>query len=245
MPVALAVDYARRWNDALAATIQPHRHKLGGLATLPMQDPVAATDEIERAVKQLGLWGAAIGTEFGHALDSDALDPFYEAMVKLNVPLFLHPAPAGIDGPAGDPRLKRFDLDVVAGFAAQETLAVATMIFGGVLDRHPDLDIWISHGGGSIPFLASRLAQAARKRPWSSEAMRKDGAFEGLLSRFWFDAHVGDERSLRLLTDLVGSERIVYGTNFAGWDQPDGDHEHGPVPQQFADNARRLLRQAA
>jgi aminocarboxymuconate-semialdehyde decarboxylase len=174
-------------------------------------------------------------------LHSPALDPFYATLVELEVPLFIHPAPAGIDGPPGDPNLKRFDLDIIVGFGAQEAIAVSTLIFGGVLDRHPKLDVWISHGGGSIPVMAGRLAQAAIKRPWASAAHKKDGAFESLLSRLWFDTHVSDERALSLLKQVVGTDRLVFGTNFAGWDQSGGGH-HGPVDPRFATNARRLLR---
>jgi aminocarboxymuconate-semialdehyde decarboxylase len=237
-----ALAFCRRHNDACADLVATHADRLGGLAALPMQDLAAAGEELERAVRELGLWGAAVGTEFGTPLHDAAMDRFYETLVRLDVPLFLHPAPAGIDGPAGDPNLKRFDLDVIIGFAAQESIAVATLIFGGVLERHPDLDVWISHGGGAIPFLAGRLAQAGRKRPWASESMKKDGAFESALARLWFDTHLNDDGAMSLLTDTVGDERLVFGTNFAGWDQP-ADGHHGPVNPKFADNARRLLRQ--
>lgn len=239
---AEAVAFCRKHNDACAELVQRYPERLGGLASLPMQDPGAATEELHRAVSELGLWGAATGTEFNEPLHSPALDPLYEAFVKLDVPLFLHPAPSGIDGPPGDPNLKRFDLDVVIGFAAQESIAVATLIFGGVLDRHRELDIWISHGGGGLPMLAGRLAQAARKRPWAGEDIRKDGAFEEAVTRLWYDAHVTDPSALGLLRQWVGNDRIVYGTNFAGWDQP-GEGEHGEIDPAWADNARRLLRQ--
>ena len=236
-----AIAFCQRHNDACAEIVQQYPERLGGLAALPMQDPVAAEDELRRAVTELGLWGAATGTEFGEPLHSEALDRLYETFVELDVPLFFHPAPSGIDGPPGDPNLKRFDLDVIIGFAAQESIAVATLIFGGVLERHPDLDIWISHGGGGIPMMAGRLAQAARKRPWATESMKKDGAFEHMLTRLWYDAHVTDPSALALLRTWVGNDRIVHGTNFAGWDQPE-DGRHGEVDPVWAGNARRLLR---
>ncbi|MEX0923492.1 MAG: amidohydrolase family protein [Rhodovibrionaceae bacterium] len=239
---AEAVAFCQKHNDACAELVRAHPDRLGGLAALPMQDPIAARDELQRAVGELGLWGAATGTEFAEPLHSEALDPLYEAFVALDVPLFLHPAPSGIDGPPGDPNLKRFDLDVIIGFAAQESIAVATLIFGGVLDRHPALDIWISHGGGGTPMLAGRLAQAAQRRPWASEAIKKDGAFEEALTKLWYDAHVTDPSALALLRKWVGDDRIVYGTNFAGWDQPEEGH-HGEIAPAWADNARRLLRQ--
>jgi aminocarboxymuconate-semialdehyde decarboxylase len=238
-----AIAFCRRHNDACAELVKHYPQRLGGLAALPMQDPAAACEELERAVTELGLWGAATGTEFGEPLHSEKLDSLYQRFVDLDVPLFLHPAPSGIDGPPGDPNLKRFDLDVVIGFAGQESIAVATLIFGGVLERHPALDIWISHGGGGIPMLAGRLAQAARKRPWASEEIKKDGAFEQALTRLWYDAHVTDPSALSLLRNWVGNDRIVYGTNFAGWDQPD-EGQHGDIDPVWADNARRLLRKS-
>ncbi len=236
-----ALDFCRKHNDVLAELVAGHPERLAGFAALPMQSPKEAARELERACGDLGLVGAYVGTEFGLELDAPELDDFYAAVVAQNVPLFLHPAPAGIDGPAGDPRLRRFDLDLVLGFAAEESLAVATLVFGGVLDRHPSLDVCLSHGGGGAPFLQGRMACAARKRPWSPERLRPDGAFEAEMSRIWFDVHVHDPRSLELLRAAVGDERLVWGTNFAGWDQ--GVHEGlGDLAPKLAANARRLLR---
>jgi hypothetical protein len=117
---------------------------------------------------------------------------------------------------------------------------VATLVFGGVLDRHPKLDVWISHGGGALPVMVGRLAQAAMKRPWASAAHKKDGAFEALVSRLWFDTHVTDERLRDLLRQIADNDRLVFGTNFAGWDQSNWGGDHAVVDPAFADNARRL-----
>ena len=156
--------------------------------------------------------------------------------------MFIHPAPAGIDGPVGDPNLRRFDLDLIVGFAAQEAIAVARLIYGGVLDRHPKLDVCISHGGGATGYLFGRMRSAARKRPWASDSIRADGAFEALLNRLWFDIHVHADDSLALLKQHVNNERLVFGMNFAGWDQQPGDIREEARP--YADNTRRLLRSA-
>jgi aminocarboxymuconate-semialdehyde decarboxylase len=236
-----ADDFCRRHNDVLAELVGRYPSRLAGLAALPMQCPARAIVELRRAVEDLGLWGACVGTEFGCSLDAAQLDPLYAAFVELNVPLFLHPAPSGIDGPAGVPATDRFDLDLLIGFAAQETIAVGTLIFGGVLDRHPRLDICLSHGGGAIAFLAGRFAQAARKRPWSTGTKRELGAFDAQLCRLWFDNHVHSAEALALLESSVGRDRLVLGTNFAGWDQPAGGNKI-EAPHYLADNARRLLR---
>jgi len=244
IPVEQAVRFCQVHNDALAAVVQQHPDKLAGLAALPLQSPAEAARELRRAVTELGLVGASFGTDAPQPLDDSAMDLLYAEAVRLNVPMFIHPGPAGIDGPAGDPALKRFELDIIAGFAAQETLAVATLIYGGVLDRHPGLDVCVSHGGGGTALLVGRMAKGARKRPWSPPALRVEGAFEQRLKRLWFDTHVDHPQIMPLLTAVVGGEHLVYGTNFAGWDEPDADKAHGAasIAPELAANARKLLR---
>jgi aminocarboxymuconate-semialdehyde decarboxylase len=244
IPAKEAIAFCRRHNQALAALVRRYPDRLAAFAALPMQDPIAARDELIYAVTELGMWGPYVGTDTPRTIESPDFDPLYEACVRLDVPLFFHPAPDGIDGPPGNKALKGFDLDIVVGFAMQETLAVARLIFGGVLERHPRLDICISHGGGALAFLAGRLAQASRMRPWAPSWTRGDGAFEQVLRRLWYDAHLPDARALDMLTRLVGSDRLVFGTNFAGWDQPE-KIEHAAHAAAMADNARRLLRKTA
>lgn len=238
----LAIEYCRQHNDELAALVSQHPGRLAAMASLPMQSPEAACEELKRAVNELGMVGAYIGSELPVSLDSEALDDFYATVCQLNVPLFIHPAPSGIDGPVGDQRLQRFELEIMLGFAAQEALTIATLILGGVMTRHPTLDVCLSHGGGAIAVIAQRLADATRRRPWSPDYLKPDGAFEALLSRFWLDNHVHDEALLHLLEGYVGPEHIVLGTNFSGWDQPKKVQADDPRTQQMADNARRLLR---
>jgi aminocarboxymuconate-semialdehyde decarboxylase len=241
IPTEQATRFCRRHNDALAALVARHPDRLGAAAALPMQDVPAAVAELRRAVGELGMRAAYIGTGFPHGLDDPAMDPFYEALVALDVPLFLHPAPEGIDGPPGNPALKRYELDIMAGFTAQETVAVATLLFGGVLARHPGLDICISHGGGAIALIWGRLREAAHRRAWAPAHLKPDGAFESQLARIWYDIHMHDDRALALLAERVGTDRLVWGTNFAGWDAPQA-FEAPSFEAPLADNARRLLR---
>jgi len=236
----LAQAFCRIHNDALAEVVACYPDRLGAFAAVPMQDIGFAIEETQRAVCELGMLGPYVGSDFGRPLNDPALDRFYAALTALDVPLFVHPAPLGIDGPAGDPNLKQFDLDIIIGFAAQETAAVATLIYGGVLARHPTLDVCVSHGGGATGYLFGRMASAARKRPWAGAGLREDGAFEALLHRLWFDIHVHAEASLDLLRTRVNPARLVFGTNFAGWDQQPGDLREAAAP--YADNARQLLR---
>ncbi len=238
-----AVCFCQEHNDALAKLVDANSSKLAAFAALPMQDIGEACLELERAVKVLDLVGAYIGTDIGRPLNDPDLDKFYEKVVDLNVPLMFHPAPAGIDGPAGDPNLKQFDLDLLTGFAAQESIAVATLIFGGVLNRHPNIDICISHAGGSMTSLIGRLNRACTKRPWVPDYLRYEGAFEEALQQLWFDTHVHDQRVLSWFIEIVGMDRLLMGTNFAGWDQHALVQEIDPaLAETMSANAKRLLR---
>lgn len=241
IPAPQARDFCRRHNDLLAELVQRYPERLAGFAALPMQDTEAACEEAGRAVHELGLLGPYIGTDFGRPLNDSSLDALYSTLVELDVPLFIHPAPAGIDGPAGDANLHQFELELIVGFAAQESIAVATLIYGGVLHRHPQLDICLSHAGGATPALIGRLEAACMKRRWVPEHLRHEGAFQEQLRRLWFDAHVHDPRVADLVTTLVGEDRLLLGTNFAGWDQGDTSLA-GVKAGRMADNARRLLR---
>ncbi|MEX0767940.1 MAG: amidohydrolase family protein [Microthrixaceae bacterium] len=235
--------FAQIHNDALAELVAQAPDRLAGFAQLPTQDPSRAVTELHRAVNELSLLGAYIGTDLGRPLDHPEFDQLYEACVALNVPLFLHPAPDGVSAPRRDERLARFDGDLWLGFCYEETLAVSTLILGGVMNRHPDLDICISHGGGASSWLAERLEHAARTRPWSSEDLREPGAVAALLQRFWWDSHVGGPKALASLIATFGLTRVVAGTNLAGWDQTtDPSFAQPGLADIFDQNARRLLR---
>jgi len=241
---AAAASYARLHNDALAELVHGHPDRLLGAAQLPMQDLDAAIAELERSVRQLGLSAPYIDTDPGRTLDDPAMDHFYAAVVDLDVPLFVHPTPLGSAGPADDPRLRRFDLDLLFGFAYDETLAVAALVFGGVLHRHPTLDVCVSHGGGATAYVAGRFARAAGvPRPWVPDFLRENGV-AAYLRRLWLDTHVHSESALELLTSVAGTERLVFGTNFAGWDAGGAQavEEVGHLGPVLSANATRLLR---
>lgn len=237
---AHAIAYAKRHNDSMAELVALAPSRLRGFAQLPTQDPDAAAFELRRAVTDLGLLGAYIGTDLGVALDNSSLDPVYQACCDLDVPLFLHPQPGGVDAPARDERMARFDADLWLGFAYEEALAVATLVLGGVLTRFPTLKVCVSHGGGSTAMLVERMALAARTRAWATPEIAADGAVEELLGRLWWDSHLGGPKAHATLVEMFGDDQIVNGTNFAGWDDTIGPSNQ-PTVEHYDSNARRLL----
>ena len=195
IPAADAINYCRAHNDDLASIVAGHPDRFVGLASLPMQDIDAAIAELDRCVNELGLLGSYTGTDFGIHLDDAKLDPFFEACVELDVPWFLHPAPTGLDGPLRDDRMTRFSLELVAEFSLEEMLAVAMLVFGGVSRRHPDLDICISHGGGSFPMHRPRSKLASVVVPDGSRSPGLRRAVDAVVrcqrapsSRLWLNS---------------------------------------------------------
>jgi aminocarboxymuconate-semialdehyde decarboxylase len=257
----VAAEFARWHNDEMAALVSRAPDRLGGAVQLPMQDPSLAAAELRRAVRELGLLAAYVGTDFGHArelgrvadsgagvsggeggltLDHPRMDELWATAVDLDVPVFLHPAPPGIDAPLVDPRLRRFDADLWLAFAHEETLALVTLVFGGVLERHEGLDVCVSHGGGALVALIGKIRALAGRR-WVPAHLRAPGAIDRSLRMLHYDAHVSDAGVRSALEAIVGGNRVVGGTNFAGWDQP-AELPEPAVRDRLDANARRLLR---
>ena len=208
-----ALEFARASNDAMVKHIDPFKERLLGAASVPLQDPELACEEVERAVTDLGLIAAYVGTDYGFSLDDPKLDVFYETVVNLDIPLLIHPATNnGIRG-AADERLSRFGLDLILGYAYEETIAVASLVLGGVMQRHPKLDVCVSHGGGAIAFLKQRFESMAT-------FLGAESTFAEDLKLLWFDSHLEEGPAHDLVVSTVGSDRMVFGTNFGGWDTP-------------------------
>ena len=91
---------------------------------------------------------------------------------------------------------------LILGYAYDESLAVASLVFGGVLERHPQLDVCISHGGGALPFLIGRYEGMAKLRDWAPESVRQNG-FASEVRKLWFDAHVEGAAARALLEETV------------------------------------------
>ncbi|MEZ5373288.1 MAG: amidohydrolase family protein [Microthrixaceae bacterium] len=235
--IAGAARYARWHNEALAELVAERPDRVSALSQVPVQDPSLAATELRRAVDTLGHVGLALGTEAPFDLDDGAMDPLWAEAESLGAPVFVHPAPHGIDKPSPDARLGRFGLDLSLGFLLEETLAVAQLILGGVLDRHPGLRVCVSHGGGATAWLAPRLRTSATRMGMTAADI------DAGLARLWWDSHVGGGAPLRLLIDTVGTDHLVLGTNLAGWDSPSELTDEVPAEllDPLADNARALL----
>lgn len=196
---------SRDTNDAIAEMIQSNPTRFRGLAFLPLQDPVSAVAELERIMANRSFLGAMVSANVAGAdWDDPRLDPVLEAAESLGALVFVHPAGVRASG-----LLSRYHLRNLVGNPLETTLAVASLIFGGVLDRHPDLLMCFAHGGGYACWGAGRLDHGYRVR---SEAAAGSMPTE-YLRRLYFDSLTHDELALRHLIDRVGVEHVVLGTD--------------------------------
>lgn len=208
LPASDGAAYSRAMNDGLAAMGDGSGSRIRMLATVPLQDPPAAAEELRRAVTELGAAGAVIATNVAGRveLDDASLAPFWEGAASLGALVFIHPHDV-----AGAGRMSRHHLRNLVGNPLETALAGAALIFGGVLDRHPDLRILLSHGGGALPWLLGRLDHGYQVRP---ECRGIDRPPSEWARRFLYDTIVFRPSILHALVEWMGADRVVLGTDF-------------------------------
>jgi aminocarboxymuconate-semialdehyde decarboxylase len=211
-----AASFARYANDALAETVRRGDHRLAGVATLPMQDPEAAAEELRRAVEELSLRGAHIGTSVeGAYLDEARFTPVLEAADALGVPLIIHPYYVG-------PRsaLEDFYLTNIFGNPLDTALSAARLIFSGSFETFPNLKVMLVHAGGFLPYQIGRLDHGWDVRP--EPKVQLDRPPSEYLDRFHYDTISHHDSALAWLVQLVGDTRVVLGTDLP-YDMGDQD----------------------
>jgi len=214
-PPQLARELAAVFNDEVAAIARAHPDRFVAQATLPLQDVEASVAEAERAARA-GCRGLYVGTNVnGRYLDDPSFVPLWDAAVRLHLPVFTHPI-----NNAGEERMGGWHLANSVGNPGETALCGARLIMRGVLDRFPDLQIVLAHGGGTLAFLAGRLDHAYQVRPEARAAIPTPPST--YLPRLYFDTITFDDRALRFLVEAVGAERVLLGTDYA-YDMADPD----------------------
>lgn len=207
-------------NEALARFCDADRDRLFFIATLPLQDIDASLKELDHATADLGSRGINVGTDDlgGRDLDDPYFWPLYEAAEERGLPLFVHPYPLGIQTEDREPLADRYNMSWLLGYVYQETLAVAHLMYGGVLDRFPGLKVCVPHGGGMIPYQFGRLEYGASRM----KDVKAQRPLRDYLANFYFDICVHDVAARRFLVEFMGPDHLVVGSNYGGWDQVNG-----------------------
>jgi aminocarboxymuconate-semialdehyde decarboxylase len=196
-------------NDHLASVVARWPDRFIALGTLPMQAPELAARELERCVRELGMPGVEIGSHINDwNLSDPALDPFYEAAESLGAAVFVHPWDM-----MGKDRMPQYWLPWLVGMPAETSLAICSMIFGGVFDRFPKLRVAFAHGGGAFPHTIGRVEHGWKVRPdlCAVSGCRNPREY---LGHFWVDSLVHDADAFRYLASTIGEHRIALGTDY-------------------------------
>jgi aminocarboxymuconate-semialdehyde decarboxylase len=218
LPVAVAAESAREQNRAMAAVVDRDPDRFVGLATVPLQDPEVAVKVLEEAVRDLGLPGVQIGTHVaGRNLDDPSLDPFWAALEDLHSFVLIHPAQSQV---GARERLGNYYFENLIGNPFETAVAGASLMFGGVLERHPGLVVCLAHGGGFLPYQLGRLVRGYQVRPESR--VRLVEGVQRSFERLYFDSIVHSQANLRHLLSLVGPARVLLGSDYP-FDMGDDD----------------------
>ncbi len=226
------LDLAKFLNDHIASVVADYPDRFAGLATLPMQSPELAIRELERCVKELGFSGIEIGSHVNEwNLDNENLFPVFQAAEELGAAVFVHPWDM-----MGKEKMPKYWLPWLVGMPAETSLAICSMIFGGVFERLKKLKVCFSHGGGSFPFTIGRIEHGFKTRPDLVAVDNKINPRE-YLGKFYLDSLVHDEKALNYLVELMGHDKIVLGSDYPF---PLGENYPGKLIETMFENNREL-----
>ena len=242
---AISANLAKLWNDGASAAHLAYPTRLVAFLTLPMLYPDRAIEELGRASKLPGMRGVYLGTNIeGRDLDDPLFEPVLARIESLELPVFLHPLTT-----LGGNRTKPYYLGNLLGNPFETAVAASHLIFGGVLDRHPKLQVNLPHGGGALPILIGRLDRGYQIRPEFDHA-RMPNPPSAYLNRFTYDTIVHSKSIMEFVIREVGAERVMIGSDYCfdmGVDRPLELLEQAAISSAqrkmiLGENAARLLK---
>lgn len=221
------LDVARFLNDHLAETVRKAPERFVGLGTLPLQDPQRSVEELRRCVRDLGFAGVQIGSHVNDwNLSDPALFPVFEEAARLGAAIFVHPWDM-----MGEQKMQKYWLPWLVGMPAEVSLAICSLIFGGVLERLPSLRVCFAHGGGAFPGTLGRIQHGFEARP-DLVAVDNPRAPAEYLGRFFVDSLVHDARTLRFILDVFGPDQVCLGSDYPF---PLGESQPGALVGSLSD----------
>ncbi len=208
LPLDDAKAMIRYLNDQIAAMIARAPDRFVGLGAVPLQDVEEAVRELQHCVKTLKFSGVEIASHVnGTSIGDPRFEPFFAEAEKMGASIFVHAL-----RPAGQERIVGAFIEQAVCFPGDIGLACASMITGGIAERHPRLKIAFSHGGGVMSILLPRLVHAWKNVPKARESLRESPAVAA--RRFYYDELVFEPNAVRFLVETFGKSQICIGTDY-------------------------------
>ena len=208
-----ALEVAKAANTATAELVAGAPDRLRGLGLAPLQHPELMVQALDHAVLECGLNGIELssfapGPNGAHSIElsDERLEPFWTHAEELAATVFLHPFGCSLDE-----RLDRYYLANTVGQPVENAVALSHLIFSGVLDRHPRLELVAAHGGGYLPTFLGRSDHAWQVRPDAQVCAATPSSY---LSKLYFDSLVHTPEALRALVAAVGADRVLMGSDY-------------------------------
>jgi aminocarboxymuconate-semialdehyde decarboxylase len=239
VPAGIGAVFARIQNDALIALSDKEPDRFHVFATLPLQDIEASLTEIERVATFPRVRGVQLGSNIdGTHVDHPSLNPVWAALERGDLPVWFHSDQRSI---AGADRLGTYYLQNLIGIPLESTIAAAKLIFGGVLDRHPDLRVGFTHGGGFAPYQIGRWEHGWSVRPEPKVNIDSSGP-RAYFATLYFDSLTHDPISLEMLGKRMGWDHIMLGSDYP-FDMASTDPVGALEAVEIGDDHRALVLQ--
>ncbi|MFC2007887.1 amidohydrolase family protein [Chloroflexota bacterium] len=202
-----ALWFSQQQNDGIADTVKEYPERFSGMAAIPLQEPKKALGELDRAINKLGLKGVEILSHVNdRQLDDPELLPFYKEVEAMDVPVFIHPRGTRSEG------MRSYHLGNLVGHPSNTTLAAAHLIFGGILEKFPNIKFCLAHGGGFLPYIRGRWEHGYEVRADCKEIIKRPPS--DYISLLYFDTITHSVPVLEFLVASMGADRVMLGTDF-------------------------------
>ena len=201
-------DVAVMINDSYAELIAQHPKRFKGFASIPMDAPDAALNELHRAIDSLKLNGVVLLSNIGgKALTSPEYRPFFAEADGMNLCIFLHPML-----PANSDSFREYVLGPIIGFPFDTSLAVARMCYDGMFEEFPNIRWIIGHLGGAVPYLMERMDNGFRD--FADCRAKIDKLPSVYLKRLYYDTVSFSPYTLKMVREMVGADHMVMGSDY-------------------------------
>jgi aminocarboxymuconate-semialdehyde decarboxylase len=241
VPPEVGRDDAMLWNEEMAACQRRLPGRFWGTAAVPLTDTKTAIEVLDHAVEKLGLIGVNIPGSVGNGgrIDDAKLEPFYDRVEQLGVTIFMHPTDTLFND-----LLEGYDgaLYLGLGRVMDVSVAASRMIYSGIMERHPDLKIYMSHTGGALPYQSGRMDKSF------SKGIKLSHPTSTYIKRMYTDVVSPHTPGMKFAVEYYGADHILYGTDYPCWNpstamQLFNDIGLSQADQQkiFCDNAKRFF----